>query len=623
MSLRPICWRIGLSALSEPTERFKGVIVMVLSHWLRLPFHMLALGCVIAVSAGIFAETRATAAEGDSVVAVVNADPITRQMLSDATLERYGNSVLDNVIINRQLILQACKENGVEVTQAEVGQEITRLATKFGFSVQDYLKLLQEERDIDPGRYGREIIWPMLALRKLVAGKVEPTKEEFDRAFLAQYGEAVKCRMIMVSDEAKAKQLHAKATADPDAFGKLAKESSEDPASASVGGLIPPIRRYTGDTRLEDAAFALENGEVSPVMQLADQWLILQAVRRIPATTPSPSAMPAIREQINDRIRDQKMKGAAANLFAELQRKANVVKVFGDDELSKQYPGVAAIVNDQSITVAQLSAECVKRHGKEVLEGEINRKVLVQALNRANKKVTNEDLQAEIERAARSLNFVKPDGSADLAGWIQSVTEQGDVTQEIYIQDAVWPSVALRKLVEDRIEVTDDDLQKGYESSYGPRVEILACVLSDQRTAQKVWKMARDNPSEEFFGRLAEQYSIEPVSASNRGKVPPIRKYSGQPTIEREAFAMQPGELSGIIATGDKYIIMKCQGRTEPVVSDLEAVRGELVRDLTDKKFSMEMAAEFDRLTENAEIDNFFEAVKEIARAGNNAPAKK
>lgn len=559
-------------------------------------------------------------ANSNSVVAVVNADPITRQMLADATLERYGDTVLDNVIINRQLILQACKDRGVEVTEAEVGQEITRLATKFGFSVQDYLKLLQDERDISPGQYGREIIWPILALRKLVADRVKPTDEEFDRAFKAQYGEAVKCRMIMVADEQKARRLHQEAVANPQAFGGLAKKNSEDEVSASVGGLIPPIRRFTGDTRLEEAAFALQDGQISPVMQLADQWLFLQAVRRIPATTPAATAMPAIREQINDRIRETKMKGAASQLFAELQRNANVVKVFGDEALSKQYPGIAAIVNEQRITIAQLSAECVKRHGKAVLDGEINRKLLNQALKQAGKTVADADLRAEIERAAKSYGFIRSDGSADLEGWIESVTSDGETTYPIYVKDAVWPSVALKRLVEDKIAVTDEDLQRGFESNFGPRVEILACVLGDQRTAQKVWQMARDNPSEEFFGRLAEQYSIEPVSASNSGKVPPIRKFSGQPTIEREVFKLKPGELSGIIVTGDKYIVIKCQGRTEPLVSDLNAVRGELVRDLTEKKFSVEMAREFDRLKEAAEIDNFFVAVKEIASA---ARAKK
>ena len=131
----------------------------------------------------------------------------------------------------------------------------------------------------------------------------------------------------------------------------------------------------------------------------------------------------------------------------------------------------------------------------------------------------------------------------------------------------------MTKLVAGQVELTEQDLQQGFESSYGPRVEVLAIVLSDQRSAQKIWEMARDNPTDEFFGSLAEQYSIEPVSASNRGKVPPIRKHGGQPAIETEAFRLKPGELSGIIVTGDKHILLRCQGFTEPIVKDSEAVR--------------------------------------------------
>lgn len=546
--------------------------------------------------------------QASSVVAVVNADPISQKTLSDACLQRYGRSVLDNMV-NRYLILQQCKKQDVEVTNAEVREEIKRMASKFGFTMESYLTLLKEERDIAPDQYSREIVWPMLALRRLVADQVEPNKEEFDRAFIAQYGEAVKCRMIMVSEKDKAESLHQQASAKPADFSKLAKQFSEDQSSASVGGLIPPIRRYTGDSRLEEAAFALQDGEVSSVLQLGDQWIILQAVRRIPASAPTAQAMPAVTEQIRDRIRDQKMPAAAGALFEQLQKQAQVTLILGDDKLSQQYPGVAATVNGQQLPVAAIAAECVKRHGAEVLQGEINRKLLTQALAKAKTSVTQADIDAEIARAAISYGYVRGDGSPDLVAWLEYVTRDGS-TKDIYISDSVWPSVALKKLVEGTVEVTGEDLQQGYESAFGPRVEVLAIVLSDQKSAQSVWTMARDNPTEQFFGELAEQYSIEPVSASNMGKVPPIRKFGGQPTIEREAFALQPGEMSGVIVSGDKYIILRCQGVTKPVVTEMAAVKDELVRDLTEKKLALAMASEFDRLKETAEVDNFLEAAK-------------
>ncbi|WP_419195318.1 peptidylprolyl isomerase [Novipirellula herctigrandis] len=547
----------------------------------------------------------------NDVVAVVNADPITRKTLSEESLRRYGEDVLENMV-NRHLILQACKLQGIEVTSAEVREEIARVAQKFGLTMPAYLQLLQEERDIAPDQYSREIIWPMLALRRLVAAKVLVSENEFNQAFIAQFGEAVKCRLIMMASRADADSLHLQATQNPASFAQLAKQYSEDEASASVGGLIPPIRRYSGDSRIEEAAFALQDNEISPVMQLGDQWIFMQAVRRIGASTPSPQAMPSIREQITDRIRDQKMRGAATELFAQLQTEAQVVTVLGDAEKMQQHPGVAAIVNGQQVSIASVSAECVKRHGEEVLEGEINRKLLTQALRKANKKVSDPDLQKEVERAAISFGYIRSDGKPDVNTWMESILSDGKTTEELYIRDAVWPSVAVKKLVEESVTLTEQDIQQGYESAFGPRVEVLAVVLSDQRTAQKVWEMARDNPTDQFFGQLAEQYSVEPVSASNMGKVPPIRKHSGQLAIEREAFEMKPGDLSGIVVTGDKYIVLRCQGYTEPVVTDIAAVRTELIRDLTETKTNLAMNAKFEELKSSAEIDNFFVAAKEL-----------
>ena len=578
--------------------RIRSWKMILLRQW--LPMVMMAM-----VLAPI-AVNNSVAQEAGNIVAVVNAEPVTRKSLADESVQRYGVDVLDNMI-NRHLILQECTHQGVEVTNQEVSDEIRRLAAKFGLSLESYLQLLQEERDISPGQYSREIVWPMLALRRLVADKVEVSEQEFNQAFIAQFGEAVKCRLIMVADRGKAMDLHQQASANPEMFSSLAKKFSEDEASASVGGLIPPIRRYSGDSRLEEAVFALDTGEVSPVLQLGDQWIFLQTVRRIPASNPSPQALPAITEQIKDRIRDGKMRGAASELFARLQQEAQVVKVLGNPELTKQHPGVAAIINGEQITIALVSGECIKRHGEEVLEGEINRLLLTQALRAAKKQVTQADIDEEIATAAVRYGFVRDDGTPDLEAWITSVTESGETSKEVYVADAVWPSVALKKLVQEEVVLTAVDMQEGFQAAYGPRVEVLAVVLSDQRSAQKVWEMARDNPTDAFFGKLAEQYSVEPVSASNQGKVPPVRKFGGQPAIEKEAFSLKPGELSGIVATGGQYLILRCQGFTEPVVSDPEAVREELVRDLTQTKLNRAMADRFEQLRDAAEIDNFLQ----------------
>lgn len=179
-----------------------------------------------------------------------------------------------------------------------------------------------------------------------------------------------------------------------------------------------------------------------------------------------------------------------------------------------------------------------------------------------------------IARAADSLGFVKKDGTPDIDAWVKSVLQEEGATMELYVSDAVWPSAALKKLVAGKVNVTEEDLKKGFDSNFGPRAEVLAIVLSNQRIAEQVWAEARANLNEANFGELAAKYSTEPVSRSNYGKVPPIRQHSGQPTLEKAAFGMQPGELSSVIAVGEQFVIMYKQGFTNPI--DLFHDRGDI-----------------------------------------------
>ncbi len=540
------------------------------------------------------------------LVAVVNNHSISRQQLADECLRRYGKDVLESMV-SKYLVMQACAQSNITVTEADVRAEVERMAGKFGLSTDRYLRLLHEERDIAPEDYQRDIVWPMLCLQRLTADKVQVTQQEFDEAYNSQYGPAVQCRMIMVAKEDKIRNLHKQAMADPAQFGRIALEESEDEISASVRGMIPPVRRSAGDTNFEKIAFELNENQVSEPFPVGDQWILLQCVRRIPASQPDPKAMPIVRQRITDDIKERKTREIANTLFQELQQQAQVVNVLNDPQLRKQYPGVAAIINGRQVPIVDVAEECIKRHGKLVLEGEITRKILETTLKERQITISQQDMDAEVAHAAELFGYVTADGKPDVEKWLKATLEQNPEheTVELYLRDAVWPSVALKKLTTNQVQIAEEDLRKGFEANYGPRAEVLAIVLSDQRTAQKVWDLARANNTEQFFSELATQYSIEPVSRNNLGKVPPIRKYSGQPVLEQEAFSLKTGELSGIVATGDQYIILRSQGYTKPVVSDLNQVREELTRDLYEKKTRDAMNDEFERLRSIASIDNF------------------
>jgi parvulin-like peptidyl-prolyl isomerase len=536
-----------------------------------------------------------------AVVATVNTQRITRDELARECLRRYGNEVLETMV-NKLLITQECQRQGITVTREEVDTEIQRMAKRFNIPVDQWLKLAKQEGNTTPEQYAGYIVWPTLALRKLAGVRMTVSREELAQEFETQYGAAVKVRLIAVGNFEKAKKLQAQAAANPKDFGSLAKRYSEDAPSASVKGLIQPIRKHGSYKAIEDAVFNMADGDVSPVIHAGSQYVILMREGLIEAR---PVKFEQVAPQLEEILRDRKMRGIAQDVFHQLQAKAKVENVWNDAARRAQMPGVAAIINEAQITIRELAEECIARHGHETLEGVISRKIIEQACKRQNIAVTETEIDQEIARAALAGVKTGDDGSPDVAAWLDLVTKKEGIPLDVYRNDMVWPSVALKKLAGGKVQVTEDDLRKGFEANYGPRVRCLAIVLNNQRRAQQVFEMARKNNTPENFGDLAAQYSIEPGSQALRGEVPPIQQHGGDPELEKEAFSLRPGELSGIIQVGDKFILLRCEGYTKPIPVKFAEVRGEIHRDLHEKKLRIEMAQCFDKLQEAAVVDNY------------------
>ena len=551
------------------------------------------------------------------VVAQVNGENITRNQLAQACLDRYGKETLEGYL-NKRLIKQACEKHQIVITEELLDKEIERMAKKFGMSVDRWLTMLQQERNIAPDQYRNEHMWINLALRQLASQEIEVTPEQLAKAFESEFGPKVKVRLIAHSNLATITELRKQALANPDEFGALAKEHSEDQSSASARGLIPPIGKHVGDASLEAEAFSLKEGDISQLVKIANQYILMKCEKRIPSTYIAPQFKADAEARLRDQIRERNLESAAGSIFQRLQAEAKIQSVYKDASLKESHPGVVAILNGQQITVRELAEECITRYGIDVLQGEINRMLLTQALTNQNKEVSQEDILSEIKRAADSRGYIDDQGNPDVQTWLEAITSKDNVTVDIYVKDAVWPTVALKQLVSDQVQITEDDLQKGFESNYGKRVEVMAIVLNTQRQANMVWDLANNNSTDYFFGQLAEQYSIEPVSRANQGKVPPIRKNGGQPVVEEEAFRLKKGELSGIVAVGGKYIIMRCTGHTVPVVESIEDVKEELIDYLSERKVHSAMNVTFDDIRQRADVINF---LRPIIPAGASAPA--
>ena len=558
--------------------------------------HLLSFSCILESSAV------ESAAELPSTkpAAIVNGTNISDAELADACLARYGSLVVGS-LINKVIIEQACERNGVAVTTADVDNEINEMSRRFNVPRDEWISLIQRERGVSEKQYREDIVWPMIALRRLAKGSLEPTDGQLREQFQNQYGPTVKARIIVLGSQKEAEETRAEVLQDPDSFGVVAREKSVDIGSASVGGWVQPIRHFSGSADFESAAFALAEGGISEVVRVADQFIIIKCEGHLPA---SDVEFSDVRPRLAEAFREKQSRVLSSKIFAELQADAVIENALNNPDSRLASPDVAARVNSHPITISDVRAVCVERYGEDVLQALLTGVLLNQALARQELVVSQEDVDNEVARAAESMGFQTQDGKPDVSTWLERISKENRQSIEFYLTDIVRPTVALKKLV-GPVAVTQDDLDKAFTATFGPRVRCRAVVLDNQRRAQEVWQLARQNPTPEIIGNLAEQYSVDPTSKALRGEVPPIQKYSGQPALEREAFALKPGELSGIIQIADRFMILLCEGYTKPVEVTFSEVRDELYRDIFEKKQRIEMARYFTHLRESASIDNF------------------
>jgi parvulin-like peptidyl-prolyl isomerase len=273
-------------------------------------------------------------------IAIVNDQAITRSQLADECVARKGKEILD-LLINRTLIEQALRARKMEVTAADIDQDIESVAARFGLSREQWLRTLDKERNISPIQYARDVIYPAIALRRLCAGRVQVTPEELKKAFDAQFGDKVRCRMILLDKQSTAIEIWKQLRENPGAFENLAQKNSMDPSTASLGGLLAqPITRHStpetlsdavfhqlvdGDERDKDPSHKPKDGDFTGPIQVGELgWVLMRRESLIAADPKVDLKSESVRRQAYELMYDVKLKEAMNSTFQELMKAAAI-----------------------------------------------------------------------------------------------------------------------------------------------------------------------------------------------------------------------------------------------------------------------------------------------------------
>ncbi|MEZ6054859.1 MAG: peptidylprolyl isomerase [Planctomycetaceae bacterium] len=268
-------------------------------------------------------EGRASVSSKEQYLGRVNKQPISYDEVARECVSRYGAEVLDK-IINRMIIQQECEKRGVVVTEAEVTQEVQKICKNFKLPPDTWYQMLQAERHITPQQYHRDIIWPMLALKKLAGTDITVSEEDMRKAFERDYGPRVEVRIIMVDGNIRqAGEIWDKCRANPEDFDKLAKELSADPNSRPLGGVVPPIRKHAGLTQVEEEAFKLKPGEISSVIQIEKNRHVIMKCEGF--TKPVVADIKDVWTELHETLIEEKTQMAVAEVFEKISDEAEVI----------------------------------------------------------------------------------------------------------------------------------------------------------------------------------------------------------------------------------------------------------------------------------------------------------
>lgn len=297
------------------------------------------------------------AASSDKELATVNGKPIFKSQydhelsvfqkraaqqgrpLSDADLTTVKKQILEN-LIEAEMLYQQSQKEGVKVDDQSINQQIETIKKRFPDEAA-YKKALEgmeiSEKEI------RSQIQRGLAINQLldtnVRQKITVTAEESNNFYnsnpnLFKQPEQVKASHILIkvapdAEEAKKKQARKKIETvqkkvrQGEDFGSLAKANSEGP-TAQRSGDLGYFSRGQMVKPFEDAAFALNVGEVSEIVETQFGYHLIKVTDKKPART---IPYKEVQQMLEQHLKNEKEKTEIQGYIENLKKSATI-KIF-------------------------------------------------------------------------------------------------------------------------------------------------------------------------------------------------------------------------------------------------------------------------------------------------------
>jgi parvulin-like peptidyl-prolyl isomerase len=251
---------------------------------------------------------------------------------------------------------------------------------------------------------------------------------------------------------------------------------------------------------------------------------------------------------------------------------------------------VAYLYEREAVTRDELGEYLIARRGPEKLDAVVNRRIIDMDCKNRGVTVSAAEVEAALGESIKGLNIGRERFVKDyLKGIHKSLFE--------WKEDVLRPKLMLTKICRGRVQVSEDEVKKAFESKYGEKVEcriIIWPVKNQQEQDQVLFQYAQLRDSEEAFAEAAKKQAASALAATG-GKVKPIGRFTlSEQAVENAIFKLRAGEVSELIPSQDKFpknvTIAKCDRRIPAeTTASLEAKHDELMAEVAERKLQAEI----------------------------------